>query len=77
MHMLTFPLAAAALFGKQLHLLSVFFMFWVSSSNHCLASLDLRAGVEQPFDCLIVQNSQGPVAYQLNSAPPKCFQGSP
>jgi len=27
-------------------------------SNHCLAALDLGAGVEKPFDCLIVQNSQ-------------------
>jgi len=27
-------------------------------SNHCLAALDLGAGVEQPFDCLIVQNRQ-------------------
>jgi len=27
-------------------------------SNHCLAALDLGAGVEQPFDYLIVQNCQ-------------------
>jgi len=25
---------------------------------HCLAALDLGAGVEQPFNCLIVQNRQ-------------------
>jgi len=25
---------------------------------HCLAAVDLGAGVEQPFDCLIVQNRQ-------------------
>jgi len=29
-----------------------------SSSNHCLAAFDLGAGVEQQFDCLIVQNRQ-------------------
>jgi len=29
-----------------------------SSSIHCLAALDLGAGVEQPFNCLIVQNRQ-------------------
>jgi len=28
------------------------------ASNHCLASLDLGADAEQPFDCLIVQNRQ-------------------
>ena len=32
--------------------------FWASSFIHCLASLDFRAGVEQPFGCLIVQNHQ-------------------
>jgi len=32
--------------------------FWASSPNHCLAALDLGEGVEQPFDCLIVQNCQ-------------------
>jgi len=37
---------------------------WSSSSfepvlsNHCLAALDLGAGVEKPFDGLIVQNRQ-------------------
>jgi len=31
---------------------------WASSSNHCLAALDLGVGVEQPFHCLIVQNRQ-------------------
>jgi len=37
---------------------------WSSSSFewvvtiHCLASLDLRAGVQQPFDCVIIQNHQ-------------------
>ena len=35
-----------------------FFFFWASCSNHCLAALDLGAGVEQPFGCLIIQNSQ-------------------
>ena len=34
------------------------FIFWASSSNHFLAALDLGADVEQPFDCLIVQNHQ-------------------
>jgi len=34
------------------------FIFWASSSDHCLAALDLGAGVEQPFDSLIVQNRQ-------------------
>jgi len=34
------------------------FFFWASSSDHCLAALDLRADVEQPFDCIIVQNRQ-------------------
>ena len=34
------------------------FLFWASSSNHCLAALDFGAGVEQPFDFLIVQNRQ-------------------
>jgi len=38
--------------------LSGIFFFWAGSSNHCLAALDLGAGVEQPFDCLIVQNRQ-------------------
>ena len=36
----------------------VFFFFWTSPSNHYLAALDLGAGVEQPFDRLIVQNRQ-------------------
>jgi len=36
----------------------LFFVFWASCWNHCLAALDLRAGVEQPFYCLIVQNRQ-------------------
>jgi len=27
-------------------------------STHCLATLDLGTGVEQPFDCLIIQNCQ-------------------
>jgi len=31
---------------------------WASSLIHCLAALDFRAGVEQPFGCLIVQNRQ-------------------
>ena len=32
--------------------------FWASSSNHCLAALDLGADVEPPLDCLIVQKRQ-------------------
>ena len=36
----------------------VLFVVWASSSTHCLAALDLGASVEQPFDCLIVQNRQ-------------------
>ena len=35
-----------------------FFFFWASCWNYCLASLDLGAGVEQQFNCLIVQNRQ-------------------
>ena len=34
----------------------VFLFFWASSLIHCL--VDLGANVEQPFDCLIVQNRQ-------------------
>ena len=34
------------------------FFFWASCSNHCLVALDLRAGVEQPFGYIIIQNSQ-------------------
>jgi len=34
------------------------FFFWASCSYHCLAALNLEAGIVQPFDCLIVQNSQ-------------------
>ena len=34
------------------------FFFWTTCSNHCLVALDLGAGVEQPFDCFIVQNRQ-------------------
>ena len=34
------------------------FFFWASSSNHYLAALDLGAGSEQPFSCLIIQNHQ-------------------
>jgi len=29
---------------------------WASSFVHCLAALDLGAGFEQPFNCLIIQN---------------------
>jgi len=36
----------------------IVFIIWASSSNHCLATLDFGSGVEQPFNCLIVQNSQ-------------------
>ena len=32
--------------------------FWVSCLSHCFATLDLRAGVEQPFNYLIAQNHQ-------------------
>ena len=35
-----------------------FSFFWASFSNHCIATHDLRAGVEQLFDCLIVQHHQ-------------------
>ena len=35
-----------------------FFFFWASCWNHCLAALDIGAGVAQPFNCLIVQNRQ-------------------
>jgi len=35
-----------------------FFFFWASCWNHCLAALDLGAGVEQPFNYLIVQHRQ-------------------
>jgi len=31
---------------------------WASSFIHCLAALDFGADVEQPFNCLIVQNRQ-------------------
>jgi len=34
------------------------FFFSASSSIHCLATLDLGASVEQPFDRFIVQNRQ-------------------
>ena len=27
-------------------------------SAHCLAALDLRAGIQQPIDCLVIQNCQ-------------------
>ena len=37
---------------------SSFALFWASSSNLCLAALDLRADVEQPFSCLIILNRQ-------------------
>jgi len=33
-----------------------FFSFWTGCSNHRLIALDLGTNVEQPFDCLIVQN---------------------
>jgi len=32
--------------------------FWASCWNHCLAALDLGTGVEQLFNCLIVQHRQ-------------------
>jgi len=34
------------------------FFFWASCWNHCLATVDLGAGAEQPFNCRIVQNRQ-------------------
>jgi len=34
----------------------VVFFIWGNCTNHRLAALDLGADVEQPFDCLIVQN---------------------
>ena len=37
---------------------AVVFFFWASRWNHCLAALDIGAGVERPFNCLIVQNLQ-------------------
>ena len=37
---------------------SFFFFFWASRWNHCLAPLDLGAGVEQPFNCLMDQHRQ-------------------
>ena len=37
---------------------AVCFFFWASCWNHCLAALDLGAGVEQPLNCLIAQNRQ-------------------
>ena len=41
------------------------FYFWASSSNHCLATLDLGASSEQLFDCLIVQNHQAVQSMRL------------
>ena len=35
-----------------------FYKVWISLSIHCLAALNLGAGVKQPFDCLVVQNLQ-------------------
>ena len=43
------------LFG---HCILLLLIVWASSSNHFLAKLELGAGVEQQFDCLIVQNHQ-------------------
>jgi len=34
------------------------FVVWDSSPIHCLDALNLGAGVEQPFDCFIIQNRQ-------------------
>jgi len=42
---------------ERIHGVSTF-SFWGRTSNHCLAALDLGAGVEQPFGCLIVQTRQ-------------------
>jgi len=43
---------------KELRTRSFFLFLWASCSNHCLAALDLGVDVEQPFDCLIIQNRQ-------------------
>ena len=40
------------------NLLVKYLFFFCVSSNHCLAAPDLGAGVEQPYDWLIVQNRQ-------------------
>jgi len=46
-------------FCKHLHYVCWFSFFWASSSFiHILATLDFGAGVEQTFDCLIVENRQ-------------------
>ena len=34
------------------------FFFWASCWNYCLTAQDLGTGVEQPFNCLIVQHHQ-------------------
>jgi len=47
---------------RRRRLVSQRFFFFSSSERvvtiYCLAALDLRADVKQPFDCLIVQNRQ-------------------
>ena len=43
---------------RALHRTKLVFFFWASCWNHCLVALDLGAGVEQPFNCLIVQDRQ-------------------
>ena len=46
-------------FCKHLHYVCWFSFFWASSSFiHILATLDFGAGVEQTFDCPIVENRQ-------------------
>ena len=52
------------LFGLDLRKTVTKFCFTLSSwfkpvlSFHCLAALDLRAGDEQPIDCLIIKDRQ-------------------
>ena len=48
----TLPVSVHFCRSMSLLLLSRFFI------NHCLAALDLGAGIEQPFNCLIVQHRQ-------------------
>jgi len=43
------------------------FFFQASGSNHCFTALDLGAGVQQPFDCLIVQNRQAVQSMRMSA----------
>jgi len=40
------------------------FSFWASCCNHCLATLDLGAGLEQPFDCLYRSEPSGHAVHE-------------